>query len=276
MTVPAVAPPLTRPVIFDQLWCDLAYLHWPVDPADVARFMPAGTRPDVVDGVSYVGLVPFRMRKAGPFRGLPVPYLGSFLEVNVRLYSVDDAGRHGVVFRSLDCDRAAVVAAARAIRVPYVFSHIDAADYPATAEEPFPGLPTGTRRWWTVRRHRGGAHARIALRLGEPVEPSDLEVFLSARWGMHSSFAGRTLWTPNEHPSWPLYGAEVEHLDDTLVAAAGIRPVGEMLRPLWSPGVHSLFGLPIRVRTGSAETEAGGGEPAVAVEGDQLRLGHAR
>lgn len=275
VTVPAVAPPLERPVIFDQLWCDLAYLHWPVDPADVARFMPRGTRPDVVDGVTYVSLVPFRMRKAGPFRGLPVPWLGSFLEVNVRLYSVDDAGRHGVVFRSLDCDRAAVAAAAWAIRVPYAFSRIEAADYPATDDEPFPALPPGTRRWWTVRRHRGRASSRIAIRVGEPVEPTELEVFLSARWGMHSSFAGRTLWTPNEHGTWPLYAAELEELDDGLVAAAGIRPVGEMLRPLWSPGVHSLFGLPVRVRPGSAEREGGGGQPAVAVEGDELHLGRA-
>ncbi len=274
MTVPAVAPPLDRPVIFDQLWCDLAYLHWPVDPADVARFMPPGTRPDVVDGVTYAGLVPFRMRRAGPFRGLPVPYLGAFLEVNVRLYSVDDAGRHGVVFRSLDCNRAAVVAAARCINVPYVYSRISAAPFPATEDGSFPVLAAGTRRWWSVRRF-GGVGSDIAIRVGEPVEPTDVEVFLTARWGMHSSFAGVGLWTPNEHPPWPLYGAEPEHLDDALVAAAGIRPVGEMLRPLWTPGVRTLFGLPVRVRPGSAEGERRGGEPAVAVERDEVRLGRA-
>ena len=32
-------------------------------------------------------------------------------------------------------------------------------------------------------------------RVGEPVEPTDLEVFLTARWGRHSYAAGRTWWT---------------------------------------------------------------------------------
>jgi len=42
-------------------------------------------------------------------RGPAVPYLGTFLETNVRLYSVDETGRRGVVFLSLDADRALVV-----------------------------------------------------------------------------------------------------------------------------------------------------------------------
>lgn len=44
---------------------NLTFLHWPVDPAGITRFFPPGVRPDVFDGVSYVGLVPFQMRGAG-------------------------------------------------------------------------------------------------------------------------------------------------------------------------------------------------------------------
>ncbi len=40
--------------------------------------------------------------------------LGSFLETNVRLYSVDGTGRRGVVFLSLDTPRLDVALAARA------------------------------------------------------------------------------------------------------------------------------------------------------------------
>jgi uncharacterized protein YqjF (DUF2071 family) len=39
----------------------------------------------------------------------PILYFGRFLETNVRLYSRDDAGRHGVLFRSLETERLAVV-----------------------------------------------------------------------------------------------------------------------------------------------------------------------
>ena len=103
-----------------QSWRDLTFLHWAVDPALVADRMPPGVRPDTFDGRTYVGLIPFRMVRAGFGSGPAVPWLGSFLETNVRLYSVDDTGRRGIVFLSLDTDRAAVVAGARAgFGVPY-------------------------------------------------------------------------------------------------------------------------------------------------------------
>jgi uncharacterized protein YqjF (DUF2071 family) len=242
--VPADAPPLPGAVVFDQRWCDLTFLHWPVAPETVARWMPPGARPDVVDGVTYVGLVPFQMRAARLGSRLPAPYLGSFAETNVRLYSVDGAGRHGVVFRSLDCSRLAVSAAARAVGVPYVWSHVVAEPYASRAREPFPQLPVGSVRRYATRRHRGGPTSEVHVSIGEMVEPSPLETFLTARWGMHSSLRGRPLWVPNQHDRWPLYEASVLRLDDELLGAAGVEPTGSMLRPLWSPGVRARFGRP--------------------------------
>ncbi len=114
------APALTGPIMMNQQWRDLTFLHWAVDPAEVAHRMPPGVRPDTLDGVTYVGLIPFRMVGAGVARGPGVPWLGSFLETNVRLYSVDETGRRGIVFLSLDADRAAVVVGARvAFALPY-------------------------------------------------------------------------------------------------------------------------------------------------------------
>lgn len=72
---PPAAP--MRPLL-TQSWLDLAFLHWAVDPADVAPLLPPGTVPDTFDGVSYVGLVAFRMYRVGGL-GLPgIPYLGTF------------------------------------------------------------------------------------------------------------------------------------------------------------------------------------------------------
>ncbi|MEP6562225.1 MAG: DUF2071 domain-containing protein, partial [Nakamurella sp.] len=53
-----------------QFWRDLAFLHWFVEPALAAPFMPAGATPDVLphgqfQGLTPVGLVPFRMVGAG-------------------------------------------------------------------------------------------------------------------------------------------------------------------------------------------------------------------
>lgn len=119
---PPAAPP--HPLL-TQSWLDLAFLHWAVDPADVAPLLPPGTVPDTFDGTTYVGLVAFRMHRVG-WLGLPgVPYLGTFPETNVRLYSVDEHGRRGVVFRSLDASRLIPVVVARtAFRLPYVWSRM--------------------------------------------------------------------------------------------------------------------------------------------------------
>ncbi|MEV0321607.1 YqjF family protein [Streptomyces sp. NPDC050658] len=231
--VPTVNPLLT------QSWLDLAFLHWAVDPADVAPLLPAGTVPDVHEGATYAGLVAFRMHRVGWFRLPGVPYLGTFPETNVRLYSVDAHGRRGVVFRSLDASRLIPVAVARgAFRLPYQWSRMrirrdgDIVTY------------TSSRRWPGPR----GAHSRISVRVGGRVEePTEFEHFLTARWGMHNTFFGRPMYLPNVHPRWPLHRAELLDCDEDLVVAAGLpAPVGDPVSVLYSPGVPVRFGRPAR------------------------------
>ncbi len=236
--VSPVALPLPRPVIFDQFWADLTFVHWPVEPAAVAQLFPAGTRPDVfADGLTYVGLVPFVMRHTRLGTALPLPYLGSFAETNVRLYSVDDTGRHGVVFCSLETSRLAVVPVTRiGLGIPYTWAKMrvtrsaDRISY------------VSARRW-----PHAGLHSRVTVTVGAPVEPTPLEVWLTARWGAHTRKVGRTWWMPNAHATWPLHTADIADLDDDLVSAAGISPAGRRLRALYSPGVHTRFGRPARV-----------------------------
>lgn len=233
-----VAPPLTGRALTAQHWDSLTFLHWPVDPDVIAPLFPAGTCPDVLDGVSYVGLVPFEMRGAGPGR-LPVPYFGQFCETNVRLYSVDGEGRHGILFATLDATRLATVLVARlGLGLPYAWSAM-------SAERQADVVTYRSRRWWPDRRRH--AHSMVAVRVGAPAAPTELEAWLTSRWGLHTRVAGRTIWVPNHHGPWPLHDAELLELDVDLVAATGVNPVGPMLRPLWSPGVHTTFGLPSRV-----------------------------
>jgi uncharacterized protein len=85
------------------------------------------------------------------------------------------------------------------------------------------------------------------VRIGDPVTPTPLEVWLTARWGGHTRKAGRTWWVPNEHGEWPLREAQILDLDDDLLAASGVDVVGERMRALYSPGVHARFGRPTRV-----------------------------
>jgi uncharacterized protein len=114
-----VPPPLPGPVLMRQTWRQVVFLHWPVEPARVARLFPDGVQPDVLDDVTYVGLVGFRVTACT--LGAAVP-LGGFGEVTVRLYSLGRSGRQGAVLLTLDVDRPDMVAGGRAIGLGYRWS----------------------------------------------------------------------------------------------------------------------------------------------------------
>jgi uncharacterized protein YqjF (DUF2071 family) len=234
---PITAPALPRPITFEQFWADLTFVHWPVRPEAVAHLYPAGTRPDVFDGMTYAGLIPFTMRRTAIGTALPLPYFGAFHETNVRLYSVDDAGRHGVLFRSLETARLAVVPVVRAaLGVPYTWARMRI----GRSED---RISYDTQRRWPQR----GLRSRLTVRIGDEVEPTPLEIWLTARWGAHTRKAGRTWWVPNEHGPWPLQSAEILEMHDDLMAAAGIEVAGDRMRALFSAGVQARFGRPTRV-----------------------------
>jgi uncharacterized protein YqjF (DUF2071 family) len=236
---PVLPPPLRMPAVFDQQWSDLTFVHWPVRPDDVTHLFPEGTRPDVFsDGMTYVALVPFVMSGIRLGGSPPVPYFGSFPETNIRLYSCDDAGRHGVLFRSLETSRLAVVPVTRlGLGIPYTWARMRLRRNGSRITY------SSTRRW-----PQRGLRSRLSIVVGDVVEPSPLETWLTARWGAHTRVAGRTWWVPNEHEPWPLRSAEIVELDDDLLAASGVQPTGERLRALFSPGVRTRFGRPTLVR----------------------------
>lgn len=232
---PVTPPPLPGPVTFDQEWRDLTFIHWPVRPENVEQMYPPGTRPDVFDhGMTYVGLIPFVIgtTKVGP--ALTLPYFGSFLETNVRLYSLDDAGRHGVLFRSLETARLAVVPLTRiGLGVPYTWARM-------RMQRRGDHIAYHSVRRWPQR----GLRSRIEIAIGDAVEPTPLEVALTARWGAHTRKAGRTWWIPNEHGPWPFRAANIIELDSELLSGSAVRPAGQRMRALFSCGVRTRFGRP--------------------------------
>ena len=236
-----LTPTAPRPAgrtLFTQRWRDVIFLHWAVDPEQVAALLPPGTEPDVHEGATYVGLIPFRMQRIGVLGAPGTPYLGSFAETNVRLYSVDEQGRRGVVFRSLEADRLLPVLAARwAARLPYCWSRM-------RIERAGDVIAYTSRRRWPGPR---GARADVVVRVGgrrSDVDP--LARFLTARWGLHRPGRHGPVYWPNEHDEWPLHEAELLGLDESLLAAAGLDPVeGPPDSVLFSPGGGARFGPPL-------------------------------
>ncbi|MDR7300152.1 YqjF family protein [Haloactinomyces albus] len=223
-SINADPPPQPWPAPLGVALTDTTFLHWPADPALVRPLLPPGTEPDTHDGDTYIGLIAFRLR-----------CFGEFLETNVRVYSVDDRGRRGTVFLTMEADRLPWVLAARSCGLPYAWSRMHLTrdahvlDYGSARRRPAPpGLGT-----------------RIRIRVGQPIDGNPLEHFLTARWRLHLSVLGRTITAPLVHDRWPLHTAELIDLDDGLIAATGLpAPTTAPASVLHAPAVHGRFGLP--------------------------------
>jgi uncharacterized protein YqjF (DUF2071 family) len=240
-----VAPDLPGRAWVEQAWRDVVFLHWRVDASAVAPLLPVGVRPDTIapdgsdDGTTtWVGLIAFVFQdtRFPPLRAMH--RLGTFVELNVRVYTVDEAGRRGVVFLSLDAGRFPPAAAARAmLGLPYHW---------AEAEQRRDGASVA----YAMRRHGSRLRSRLGVRIGAPVaEPTAVDSFLTARWGMHVRRFGVTRFWPNEHESWPLFSASLEFLHDDLLGAAGLPMALAELPPdsvLYSPGVTTTFAPGVR------------------------------
>ncbi len=238
----ATCPDPVRHPVMVQRWTDVVFLHWPFSAEVVQALLPPGVVVDTFEGSAWVGLVPFSMEGLG-FPGIaPLPLIGSFPEVNVRTY-VHAAGRRGVWFFSLDIDRALPVAVARTTyHLPYCLARADhgrIADIVTSRVD---------RRWPSGP---AAATSDISVRTGRPIDPTEpFTHFLTARWGLVSASRRRRLWyAPVDHPVWPLHEAHPEHLDDTLVAAAGLPAPTGSPHVMWSPGVDVRIGRPRRLST---------------------------
>jgi uncharacterized protein YqjF (DUF2071 family) len=202
----------------------VTFVHWAYEPARVRPLLPAGTEPDLFDGVAYVGLVAFRMHS-----------FGAFLETNVRTYTVDGKGRRGVAFLTMEADRLAWVLASKPGVLPYRWAdmsltrHGDRLHY--RSRRRWPGSP--------------GLRSRLLVEIGDPVEGTALDHFLTARWRLHNRFPGRTLLAGLWHERWPLHSAKVLELADELIAGTGLpAPAGQPASVLYAPRVSGRIGLP--------------------------------
>ena len=224
------------PVFLAQTWRDMIFVHWALEPATVSGLFPDGTRPDTLDGRTYVGIVGFAISSTRVFGVLEI---GPTYELNVRLYSIDDQGRQGVVFLSMDVTRADMVMVARALpRVPYLWSRLEPV-------RPGPEVAGFRLR----RRLRSHLDARVEVEVRAPVDPpSRLEIFLISRWGLHTRTALGTTWIPIAHPPLPLYSGRLRQADETLLTAVGVPVPGDpAVSVLWSPGKSAEIGRPARV-----------------------------
>ncbi len=228
-----------------QGWHDLASVHWRYDPASVQALLPPGFTVDTFDGSAWVGLIPFQMRRIRVPHGPAFGPLSTFPETNVRTYIRDPSGRSAVWFCSLDISRLVPALVARvSYRLPYCWAKM-------SIERDRDLITYTSRRRWPRPSEVGGAESRMVIRVGQQLPASEvdqLQVFLTARWALGTTFGRRLMWADVEHEPWPVHRAELVSCHETMFAAAGLTaPEGEPV-VLWSPGVEVRIGVPSRVR----------------------------
>ncbi len=229
---PASPPdPIARPWVL-QRWETLTFVHYRCDPAPVQSILPDGLEVDTFDGAAWVALVPFRMVKVRP-PGLPaIPWLTTFPETNVRTYVRDPNGGRGVYFSSLEINRLLGVGVARALfGAPYTWATMSL--------DPHGGRISyrSTRRWPAPR----GVRSRVEVEPGDQVESDPLLAFLTNRWRAYTRFFGHIVYAPVAHEPWRLRTAQLHHIEDELVPAAGYPPPAE------PPLIHYADGVSARV-----------------------------
>ena len=237
-------PVVSSHVVVTQSWSEAVFLHWRISASEASRFLPPLVEPDVFLGSTWVGLIGFRLHGTRLGGAVPVPWLGAFTEINVRLYTRGADGSRGVFFVSLDASRLPAVLAARSAGIPYVWSRCRPLHRPGHR-----GTETTGSFGYDVERFRRQGHSTFAVRPDFGRQAADqLSLQLTARFGAHARLAGRTVFVPNSHRPWPLHPAQLISLDDRLLAAAGFPVSGSPDSVLFSPGVRTVFGVPRRIR----------------------------
>ena len=213
-------------------WHELLFMHWPVEAARLAEFVPPGLEIETFDGSAWLGVVPFRMTGVR-HRLLPaLPGCSAFPELNVRTYVRAADGRVGVWFFSLDAPHRVAVRVARAV---FGLAYMDAqmscrrggewTAYESARTGPRNALAFGTTR-------TGEAQLSASYRPTGPAfhpQPGTLAHFLTTRYCLYAWRRGRLVRGEIDHGRWPLQPAEARVERNTMAAPLGLSGGGDLL-----------------------------------------------
>ena len=211
-----------------QRWRDLLFIHWPMPPRALRPLVPAVLDLDPFVGSAWVTLIPFEIVESRP-AGWPRALASRFFEANLRTYVRGPDAEPGIYFWSLEASSLLAVAGARLLYgLPY---------FPARMSMQRAGM----RVEYTSRRRFGGpAELRLGWTVAEAIGTAaqgTRDHFLVERYTLYVSRAGSIYRARVRHPPYPLHRASINHLSETLLAAAGIAAPTEPPSIHFSPGV---------------------------------------
>ncbi len=195
-----------------QTWSELLFVHWSFPPDVVRPLVPAELELDLHDGRAWVGIVPFLMRDIQP-SWLPRWAAMDFLETNLRTY-VHHRGVPGVYFFSLEASSWLAVQAARTMwGLPY---------WHARMKRERQGEVIS---YQTKRRGKESADLSVRYEVLEELgasAPGTFEHFLLERYYLYVMRGEHLYQGQVYHTPYPAHRVRVDHLEQTLLAAAGL------------------------------------------------------
>lgn len=223
-----------QPVVMYQRWEELLFLHWAVAPKVVAQDLPRGVRLDTYDGKAWIGVVPFSMRDVRP-RFLPaVKAISDFPELNLRTYVVDERGRPGVWFYSLDTPKRLPNWIAR------TFFHLNYRLARMRAEGEAGSRSYQSELWLGADWDAPQSYNWERVGTSWNAEPGSLEFFLVERYRLFAYDRSRLrLFTGRvHHDPYPLQSVELASYSKRLFGLNGLTtPAGAPVSALASAGV---------------------------------------
>lgn len=226
-------------------WVHLAMLNYEVDPAILARRVPAGTELDQFEGRTFVSMVGFQFLETRVL-GVPIPFHRDFDEVNLRFYvrrRVGDELRRGVVFVREIVPRRAIALLARLLyNEPYVALPMRHRDEVSDPESPYVAYQWRSGDRWNGLRVEIDGAPRL---FDEGTEES----FITEHyWGYCRQRDGSTIEYQVEHPRWKVWSAVGSDFDCDVATLYG----EEFVAPLTGPpsSVFLADGSEVIVRKG--------------------------
>jgi uncharacterized protein len=226
--------PVVLPIML-QRWHEISFLHWSCEPERLKSRLPAGLEVDTFDGKAWISLTPFLLTGLRPPL-LPHALGMVFPEMNLRTYVNGPAGP-AIWFFSLDAAKLIAVAGARTtFGLPYFWSdmRVDIAE-----KENF---------YFSNRGGRAKARVRIAKE-ERIVEQSDLDIFLTARFRLYSTYAGKLITAEVGHAPWILNRVRVLEFEENVRRTMGVEFSSNDFLCHHSSGVDTEIGLPHRVKS---------------------------
>ena len=181
-------------------WENLIMANYSIEPEKLLPYLPKGTELDFYEGKAFVSLVGFLFKGTRIF-GLPIPFFGTFEEINLRFYvirKVGDEVRRGVVFVNETVPNKFVAWVAN-----YLYKEHYVA-VPTTHEWSFDEEIKHVKYQWISEKSWKSIYVEARLK-NSPIKTGSAEEFIFEHYYGYTRVNGQTSEEYQvQHPSWKL------------------------------------------------------------------------